>query len=55
MAKTNVQKQREYKKRKKLESDKFLEKEIKRQKNYYATYVKQLKERRLAVKCYLIT
>ena len=32
MAKTNAQKQREYKKRKKLETDKVLEKEKKKQK-----------------------
>ena len=35
MAKTNAEKQKEYRERKKLESDEFLEKERKRQKKYY--------------------
>ena len=54
MAKTNAQKQREYRERKKQQSDSFLEKERKRQKRYYKKTSelskKQLKERRIAVK-----
>ena len=56
MAETNAQKQREYRERKKLESDKFLEKERKRQKKvltsqkHHNLLKKQLKERRLVVK-----
>ena len=54
MAKTNAEKQKEYRERKKLESDEFLEKERKRQKKYYVKTTqlkkKELKERRQAVK-----
>ena len=35
MAKSNAQKQREYRERKKSNDDKFLEKERRRQKKYY--------------------
>ena len=54
MAKTNAQKQREYRERKKLNDPKFLEKERKRQKAYYVKTSnlskKELKERRIDVK-----
>ena len=50
MAKTNAQKQREYKKRKKLESDKVLEKEKKRQKKYYGKRHNLLKTTKRVVK-----
>ena len=54
MAKTNAEQQKEYRERKKLESDEFLEKERKRQKTYYVKTTqlkkKELKERRQAVK-----
>ena len=54
MAKTNAEKQKEYRERKKLESDKFLEKERKRQKKYYIKTTqlkkKEMKEHRQAVK-----
>ena len=54
MAKTNAEKQKEYRERKKLESDEFLEKERKRQKTYYVKTTqlkkKELKERRQAAK-----
>ena len=54
MAKTNAEKQIEYRERKKLESDEFLEKERKRQKKYYVKTTqlkkKELKERIQAVK-----
>ena len=54
MAKTNAEKQKEYRERKKLESDEFLEKERKRQRKHYVKTTqlkkKELKERRQAVK-----
>ena len=46
MAKTNAEKQKEYRERKKLESDEFLEKERKRQKKYYVKTT-QLKKKEL--------
>ena len=53
MAKTNAQRQKEYRERKKLESGEFLEKEKNRQKKYYkktsGLNKKQLNERRKAV------
>ena len=54
MAKTNAEKQREYRERKKLESKNFLEKERKRPRKYYIKTSqltkKKLKQRRIAVK-----
>ena len=54
MAKTNTQKQRKYRERKKLNDSKFLEKDRKRQKGYYVKTSnlskKGLKERRIEVK-----
>ena len=55
MAKTNAERQREYRERKKREvGSKFLEKERKRQQKYYVKTAdlakKDLKERREAVK-----
>ena len=54
MAKTNTQKQRKYRERKKLNDSKFLEKKRKRQKAYYVKTSnlskKELKERRIEVK-----
>ena len=54
MAKTNAEKQKDYRERKKLVSDEFLEKERKRQKTYYVKTSQlkknELKKRREAVK-----
>ena len=54
MAKTNAEKQKDYRQRKKLVSDEFLEKERKRQKTYYVKTSQlkknELKKRREAVK-----
>ena len=54
MAKTNAEKQKDYRERKKLVSDEFVEKERKRQKKYYVKTSQlkknELKERREAVK-----
>ena len=54
MAKTNAEKQKDYRERKKLVSDEFLEKERKRQKMYYVKTSQlkknELKKRREAVK-----